>query len=69
MRKQTNAAKIGTELRALRGGRTQREVAEAVHVTAQAIHKYEIGAMVPADDIKVALANYFDKTVEDIFFT
>ena len=60
---------IGERLRTLRGPRTQKEVGDAIGVTAMAISFYERGERVPADDIKVALARYFNSTVEAIFFT
>ena len=34
-----------------------------------AISKYETGLSIPGDDMKIALANYYGKTVEQIFFT
>ena len=60
---------IGERLRSLRGAKTQKEIGDAIGVTAMAISQYERGERVPADDIKVALARYFNSTVEAIFFT
>lgn len=59
---------IGQELRALRGAKTREEVALAVGVTASSITMYEVGARVPRDEVKVALANYFGKSVGALFF-
>lgn len=59
---------IGERLRVLRGDRSREEVAVAIGVTAQAIYNYESGARIPSDDIKVRLANYFQQTVQAIFF-
>ena len=59
----------GKKLRELRGKRTQQEIAEAVGVTAMAICQYETGERTPSDKIKIALANYFNTTVEDLFFS
>ena len=67
--KTIDAQTIGERLRTLRGPRTQKEVGDAIGVTAMAISFYERGERVPADDIKVALARYFNSTVEAIFFT
>ena len=64
--KTIDAQTIGERLRTLRGPRTQKEVGDAIGVT---ISFYERGERVPADDIKVALARYFNSTVEAIFFT
>ena len=60
---------IGNRLRELRGDKTQKEVADAVGVTAMAVCQYEAGTRVPSDQVKVALAEYFGRTVENIFFT
>lgn len=60
---------IGNRLRELRGDKTQKEVADAVGVTAMAVCQYEAGTRVPSDQVKIALAEYFGRTVENIFFT
>jgi len=60
--------KIGRMLRELRGDKTQKEVADAVGVTAMAISQYEQGERIPQDEIKVKLAKFFNKSIEDIFF-
>lgn len=60
---------IGNRLRELRGDKTQKEVADAVGVTSMAICQYEAGARVPSDQVKIALAEYFGRTVEALFFT
>lgn len=61
-------AEIGARLRALRGEKPRSEVAEAVGVSVSALQMYENGARVPRDQTKMALAVYFNSTVEDIFF-
>lgn len=68
-KKTIDAQTIGKRLRALRGNRTQKEVGDAIGVTAMAISFYERGERVPTDDMKVALAQYFNSTIEAIFFT
>lgn len=60
--------RIGATLRELRGERKREEVALAVGVTAQAISMYETGQRVPTDDMKVKLAEYFEKNVQEIFY-
>ncbi|KAF5068296.1 hypothetical protein DSECCO2_244560 [anaerobic digester metagenome] len=60
--------KIGIFLMTLRGDRTQKEVARALKISEPAIRYYETGKRIPNDDLKVAIANYFDKTVSEIFF-
>ena len=62
--------KIGCRLRELRGvHRTQADVAKAVGVKQVQISTYESGRSMPRDDVKKALADYFGKTVDEIFFT
>ena len=63
-----NLQKIAARLRELRGTRTVRAVASAIGVTPQAISHYETGQRVPSDDIKVKLAEYYHKTVQEIFY-
>lgn len=60
---------IGERLRLLRGDRTCAEIALAIGVTKQAISLYESGARVPTDSIKCKLADYYNKTVQDLFYT
>ena len=64
-----DSMKIAEKLRKLRGDKSQREVADAVGVTAMAISLYESGERIPKDEIKVKLANYYKTTVDAIFFT
>lgn len=59
---------IGEKLKALRGDRTQQEIANAIGVTAMAISQYERGERVPNDEIKIKIAEYFHKEVGEIFF-
>lgn len=60
--------KIGERLRALRGDQPREAVALAIGVTAQAVANYETGARIPTDEIKLRLAEFFDKTVQEIFY-
>ena len=63
-----DATLIGQKLRTLRGARPQKEVADALGVT-MAISSYENGERIPRDEIKIALARYYEATVEQIFFS
>lgn len=63
-----NAVIIGERLRALRGERTQAEIAKALGLTANAISQYETGKRIPDDRIKVKIANFFGTSVGAIFF-
>lgn len=59
---------IGSRLTELRAERSQMEVAEAIGITQAALSMYERGERVPRDDLKIKLADYYGKTVSDIFF-
>ncbi len=60
---------IGQRLKALRGDKTQREVAQKLNLTSMAISQYEQGERIPTDNIKLALARYYNKSVEELFFS
>lgn len=64
-----NASDIGKRLIELRGSRTQEEVARANDISLSAIGMYERGERIPRDEVKIRLAKYFGKTVQEIFFT
>lgn len=61
---------IGKRLAGLRKARglTQREVAEAIGVSTSAYSQYEIGAKMPRDDTKIAIARFFGRSIRYIFF-
>lgn len=63
-----NAEKIGKKLITLRGDRSRTEVAEAVEISRSALSMYESGERIPRDEIKVRLANFYNSTVQAIFF-
>jgi putative transcriptional regulator len=55
-----------TERRAARG-LSQRELAAALDVSRQTINSIEKGRYVPSLPLALALARYFDTTVEEMF--
>lgn len=59
---------VGNRLIRLRGTRTQAEVAKALGVSLASIGMYERGERIPRDEVKIALAKYYDTTVQAIFF-
>lgn len=59
---------IGERLVALRGSRTQEEVANALGVSVSAIGMYERGERIPRDEIKIKIAKYYKKSIQSIFF-
>ena len=64
-----DAKKIGAILIKLRGeNRTQQEVADSIGVTVSAIGMYERGERITRDEIKIRLAEYYGKSIGEIFF-
>lgn len=64
-----NADAIGRRLKALRGDRKQNAVAREMGISPMCLSLYERGERIPRDKVKVIMANYYGKTVEQIFFT
>lgn len=64
-----DAKAIGQKLINLRGKRTQDEVSRALGVSLSAIGMYERGERIPRDEVKIAIARYYDTTVQSIFYT
>ena len=58
----------GQKLRALRGNQTQKEIALALKITRSSWSMYERGERVPRDGIKVKIANYFGRSVQELFY-
>lgn len=63
-----NAEEIAKRLFDYRGGRSRKEVANAVGISVSALQMYECAQRVPRDEIKVALARYYATTVGELFF-
>ena len=60
---------IAHKLVELRGERSREEVAKAIGVSISAISMYENGDRIPRDNIKIKIAEYYKKTVGEIFFS
>ena len=58
----------GEVLKELRGQRTQEEIAKEIGITQSSWAMYERNERRPRDEVKVKIARYFHKTVEEIFF-
>lgn len=58
----------GERLRALRGTRSQEEVAEALGISQSALCAYETDKRVPRDPVKVRIAEYYKRSVATLFF-
>lgn len=59
----------GKRLIALRGKKSQAEVAKNVGIATSTLGMYETEQRMPRDSIKIALAEYYNSTVQAIFFT
>ena len=64
-----NKKEIAARLVRLRGDRTQASVATAIGVSRSALAMYESGKRIPKDEIKAAIAKYYKRSVQFIFFT
>jgi DNA-binding XRE family transcriptional regulator len=63
-----DSAKIARRLIDLRGDRSQQTVADDLGITRAAVGMYETGERIPKDEVKAAIAQYYGKTVQEIFF-
>ena len=63
-----NAERIGATLKDLRGDRSQQSIADLLGVSAVSVSKWERGESMPTDDLKIAIAQLYGRTVQDIFF-
>lgn len=59
---------IADRLTQLRGETSREEVAKAIGVSVSALQMYENGQRIPRDEIKLKIAAYYKKTVQEIFF-
>ena len=59
---------IGEKLKKLRGSKSQTEVAKEIGITISAYSNYENNYRIPRDKAKRKIAEYFKKTVDEIFF-
>ena len=63
-----NAVLIGKKLAELRGKRSRETVANAVGISVSALSMYETGNRIPRDEVKMKLAEYYQTSVQKIFF-
>lgn len=63
-----DAKEIGNRLCKLRGNRTQKMVADEIGVCQSTYAMYESGQRVPSDENKKKLAEFFNMTVQNIFY-
>lgn len=69
--KEIDRTAVGNKIKSFRErkGVLQKDMAEAIGVTAMAVSQWERGERMPNDSLKVTIAAYFGTTVSDIFFT
>lgn len=65
-----NAKIIGDNLRQLREkkGKTVEEAANDLEITPSALSNYENGLRIPRDTIKIRIANYYNRSITNIFY-
>jgi len=59
---------IARKLLNLRGTKPRDEVSNDLGISVSALQMYENGQRVPKDEIKIKIAKYYKKTVQEIFF-
>ena len=59
---------MGETMRALRGAKSQEEVAREVGITKSSYAMYERDERTPRYEVKVRLAKYFGVSVQELFF-
>ena len=59
---------VGAKLRALRGTKTQQEIADSLGITKSSWAMYERNERMPRDEVKVLISKYFGRSVQEIFF-
>lgn len=63
-----DAEKIAKILLSLRGKKSREEVASAVGISTSALAMYENAMRIPRDETKIKIAEYYGKSVQEIFF-
>ena len=64
----TNQNVVGRKLKTLRGNKSLEQVAKDTGISRSALNMYELGKRIPRDMKKIILAEYYGKSVEEIFF-
>ena len=63
-----DSSKVGEKLKETRGDRPRETVAAALGISLSALAMYERGERIPRDEIKVKIASYYNKTVQELFY-
>lgn len=61
-------ADVAERLVAARGNKTIEEVCQATGISEEALTAYETDHRVPRDEVKVKLAEYYGKSIKELFF-
>lgn len=59
---------IGEVMVSLRGEKSQAKVAADLGISISSLSMYENNQRIPRDEIKLLIAQYYGKTVQEIFF-
>lgn len=59
---------LGKRLKELRGDRNREKVAEAVGISPSALGMYECNKRIPRDDVKKKLADFYNVSIQQLFF-
>ena len=59
---------VGKKLRALRGKKTQKQVAQEIGITKSALAMYEQDKRIPRDEVKIRIAAYYNEPVGSLFY-
>ncbi|MBO5184838.1 MAG: helix-turn-helix transcriptional regulator [Clostridia bacterium] len=63
-----DATAIGKRLVDLRGEKSRQTVAKDLKISVSALQMYENGKRIPRDEVKVRIAEYYNTSIEAIFF-
>ena len=59
---------LGSRLKELRGERSREKVAESVGISSSALGMYECNKRIPRDDVKKKLADFYNVSIQQLFF-
>lgn len=59
---------IANRLKDARGTIPRKDVCKAIGISLNTLMMYENGKRVPRDGIKIKLARFYNKSIEDLFF-
>lgn len=59
---------FGSKLKKLRGDKTQEEISKEIGITLSSWAMYEQNKRIPRDEVKIKIAQFFNTTVQEIFF-